>query len=132
MTAGLTRGLAGGTVSGMTGETDIGGRDLPAGEAGTWLERTRAALRHEADAEVPGELLFAAPGLPAGHGVLPFDARGRCPLLDEGGRCTIYDHRPLTCRTYDCRRGRRGRGRRCGGGDRGGSMRPVRVGRLPR
>ena len=24
-------------------------------------------------------------------------------MLDEGGRCTIYAHRPLTCRTYDCR-----------------------------
>ena len=41
--------------------------------------------------------------MPAGHVVLPFDARGRCPLLDEAGRCTIYAHRPRTCRTYDCR-----------------------------
>ena len=24
-------------------------------------------------------------------------------MLDDGGRCTIYEHRPLTCRTYDCR-----------------------------
>jgi len=105
--------------------------DLPAGDFGEWLERMRAALRHEADAdvpcgdccaccstshfvhigpdevetlaEVPDELLFAAPGLPDGHVVLPFDERGRCPLLDEGGRCAIYAHRPLTCRTYDCR-----------------------------
>jgi uncharacterized protein len=104
---------------------------LEAGEFGAWLAAMRRALRHEADAdvpcgdccaccstshfvhigpeegetlaEVPGELLFAAPGMPAGHVVLPFDARGRCPLLDEGGRCTIYDRRPLTCRTYDCR-----------------------------
>jgi uncharacterized protein len=35
--------------------------------------------------------------------LLPYDDRGRCPLLDELGRCTIYAHRPLTCRTYDCR-----------------------------
>lgn len=105
--------------------------DLPAGDFGPWLERMRAALRHEADAdvpcgdccaccstshfvhigpdevetlaEVPGELLFAAPGMQGGNVVLPFDARGRCPLLDEAGRCTIYAHRPLTCRTYDCR-----------------------------
>jgi Fe-S-cluster containining protein len=124
----------------VTGETDTLRGDLPAGEPtgdlpagdfGAWLESMRAALRHEADAdvpcgdccaccstshfvhigpdevetlaEVPGELLFAAPGLPDGHVVLPFDGRGRCPLLDEGGRCTIYAHRPLTCRTYDCR-----------------------------
>jgi Fe-S-cluster containining protein len=115
----------------MTLGTHNGRDDLPAGDFGTWLLRMRAALRHETDAdvpcgdccaccstshfvhvgpdevetlaEVPGGLLFAAPGLPAGHVVLPFDARGRCPLLGEGGRCTIYAHRPLTCRTYDCR-----------------------------
>jgi hypothetical protein len=106
-------------------------RDLPAGDFGAWLERMRSALRHEADADVPcddcsaccstshfvhigpaeaetlalvpPELLFEAPGSPPGHVLLPFDARGRCPLLDEAGLCSIYDHRPLTCRTYDCR-----------------------------
>ena len=105
--------------------------DLPAGAFGAWLEEMRAALRHEADADVPcgdccaccstshfvhvgpeeqdalahipRELLFPAPGMPGGHFVLGYDDRGRCPLLDDGGRCTIYEHRPLTCRTYDCR-----------------------------
>ena len=105
--------------------------DLPAGDFGAWLARMRAALRHEADADVPcGDccaccstahfvhigpqetetlahvppaLVFPAPGLPAGHCVLPYDESGRCPLLDERGRCTIYDWRPRTCRTYDCR-----------------------------
>jgi Fe-S-cluster containining protein len=105
--------------------------DLPAGVFGVWLEQMRAALRHEADADVPcgsccaccstshfvhvgpderealahipRELLFPAPGMPAGHVVLGHDQRGRCPLLDDGGRCTVYEHRPLTCRTYDCR-----------------------------
>ena len=105
--------------------------DLPAGDFCAWHAKMLVALRHEAEAdvpcgdccaccstshfvhiepderatlaEVPGELLFPAPGMPPGHVVLPFDARGRCPLLDEGGRCTIYAHRPLTCRTYDCR-----------------------------
>ena len=57
----------------------------------------------EALAHIPRELLFPAPGMPAGHVVLGYDERGRCPLLDDGGRCTIYEHRPLTCRTYDCR-----------------------------
>lgn len=131
MRRGLTRYAAGGTVCAVNGEPDSSARDLPAGDFGEWIERMRSALRHEADADVPcgdccaccstshfvhigpderealaatpGELLFAAPGLPRGHVVLPFDDRGRCPLLDEGGRCTIYDHRPLTCRTYDCR-----------------------------
>ena len=106
-------------------------QDLPAGDFGAWLERMRAALRHEADADVPcgeccaccstghfvhvgpdeadtlahvpGELLFPAPGMPAGHVLLGYDDRGRCPLLDDRGRCTIYEHRPRTCRTYDCR-----------------------------
>jgi Fe-S-cluster containining protein len=105
--------------------------DLPAGEAGAWLAHMRAALRHEADADVPcgdccaccstshfvhvapdetdtlahvpSELLFAAPGMPGGHLLMGYDDRGRCPLLDEAGLCTIYDHRPRTCRTYDCR-----------------------------
>jgi hypothetical protein len=132
----LTRGLAGGTVCPVSGETDTrrGDRqegDLQAGDFGTWLDRMHAALRGEADtdvpcgdccaccstshfvhiepgeaetlAEVPGELLFEAPGMPVGHMVLPFDERGRCPLLDEAGRCSIYAHRPRTCRTYDCR-----------------------------
>jgi Fe-S-cluster containining protein len=105
--------------------------DLAAGDFGIWLARMRAALRHEADADVPCgdccaccstshfvhiapdetdtlahvpvELLFPAPGMPGGHVLLGYDDRGRCPLLDDGGRCAIYEHRPLTCRTYDCR-----------------------------
>ncbi len=115
----------------MTAAHDIRPGDLPAGEFGAWLAQMRLALRHERDSEVPcgdccaccstshfvhigpGEvetlavvphsLLFPAPGMPDGHLVLPYDERGRCPLLDEAGRCSIYDHRPLTCRTYDCR-----------------------------
>lgn len=55
------------------------------------------ALRH-----IPAALRFPAPGLPKGHVVLGYDEQGRCPMLvDEG--CSIYAHRPRTCRTYDCR-----------------------------
>ena len=107
-----------------------GPRDLPAGEFSSWLRRTRAALRGEGAADVPcgacsaccttshfvhigpeetrslaripRELLFPAPGLPAGTVLLGYDEHGRCPLL-AGGRCSIYEDRPLTCRTYDCR-----------------------------
>lgn len=51
---------------------------------------------------VPDELLFPAPGLPDGHVLMGYDENGRCPMLvDE--RCSIYDHRPRTCRVYDCR-----------------------------
>jgi hypothetical protein len=103
---------------------------LPAGDFGAWLEDLEAALRGEQDSDVPcdgctaccassqfvhvgpdevdalahipGELLFPAPGLPRGHVLMGYDEQGRCPLLTDGG-CSIYDHRPRTCRTYDCR-----------------------------
>jgi uncharacterized protein len=29
----------------------------------------------------------------------------RCPLLDERGRCSVYDSRPFGCRTFFCERG---------------------------
>jgi Fe-S-cluster containining protein len=53
-------------------------------------------------ARVPAELQFPAPGLPDGHVVLGYDERGHCPMLVDGA-CSIYAHRPRTCRTYDCR-----------------------------
>ena len=53
-------------------------------------------------ARVPAALRFAAPGLPAGHVVLGYDERGHCPMLIDGA-CSIYEHRPRTCHTYDCR-----------------------------
>lgn len=31
----------------------------------------------------------------------------RCACMDDAGACTIYDRRPGTCRTYDCREDRR-------------------------
>jgi Fe-S-cluster containining protein len=104
--------------------------ELDAGEFGAWVVGAQAALRGERDSEVPcgscsgcctssqfvhvgpdeqdalahipGELLFPAPGLPEGHLVLGYEARGHCPMLVDG-RCSIYEHRPRTCRTYDCR-----------------------------
>ena len=104
---------------------------LDAGAFGAWIAAMRLALAGKADAgvpcgdccaccstshfvhigpeeretlaRVPRELLFPAPGMPAGHVLLPYDGHGNCPLLDGRGRCTIYAHRPLTCRTYDCR-----------------------------
>ncbi|MCK6525748.1 YkgJ family cysteine cluster protein [Myxococcota bacterium] len=103
---------------------------LPAPRFTAWLAATRRALAEEADADVPcgdctgcctssyfihvrpddkaalaripKKLLFAAPGLPKGHKVMGFDQRGHCPMLVDG-RCSIYEDRPRTCRTYDCR-----------------------------
>jgi Fe-S-cluster containining protein len=51
---------------------------------------------------VPAALRFPAPGLRPGHVVLGYDERGHCPMLVDN-RCSIYEHRPRTCRTYDCR-----------------------------
>jgi uncharacterized protein len=51
---------------------------------------------------IPKELLFPAPGLSKGNMVLGYDEKGRCPMLIND-RCSIYEHRPFTCRTYDCR-----------------------------
>ena len=56
----------------------------------------------DALAHIPRELLFPAPGRPAGHVVMGYDERGHCPMLADG-RCSIYAHRPRACRTYDCR-----------------------------
>ena len=122
---------AGGGPQGRGGPPDADARGLPAGDFSAWLARMREALRSGAGTDVPcgeccaccstahfvhvgpderdvlalvpRELQFPAPGLPAGHVVLPHDERGRCPMLGEDGSCTIYDHRPRTCRVYDCR-----------------------------
>jgi Fe-S-cluster containining protein len=103
---------------------------VPAGELSSWFAAMQVALRGEGDSEVPcgrctaccrsaqfvhiepdetdtlahvpAALRVRAPGRPRGHVVLGYDEHGRCPMLGEHG-CTIYDHRPRTCRTYDCR-----------------------------
>jgi Fe-S-cluster containining protein len=105
-------------------------QDLPAGEFSAWLQGMRDALQGQADSDVPcdgctacctssqfvhigpdetktlsripKELLFPAPRMPAGHALLGYDERGHCPMLRDG-RCSIYEDRPRTCRTYDCR-----------------------------
>ena len=53
-------------------------------------------------ARIPPELLVPAPQMPRGHVVLGYDEHGHCPMLVDGA-CSIYDDRPRTCRTYDCR-----------------------------
>ena len=53
-------------------------------------------------AHIPAALLFPAPRMERGHVLLGYDERGHCPMLTDRG-CSIYEHRPRTCRTYDCR-----------------------------
>ena len=101
-----------------------------AGDFSTWLTQIVAAMNGTAEAVVPcGEctgcctssqfvhiepdemaalaaipkaLTFPAPGMPKGHRLMGYDERGHCPMLVDN-RCSIYDSRPRTCRTYDCR-----------------------------
>jgi Fe-S-cluster containining protein len=101
-----------------------------AGPLSEWLAEMQSALRGESDARVPCDgctaccrssqfitvgpdesetlahipraLLFPAPNLPPGHVVFGYDERGHCPMLVDDA-CSIYEHRPRACRTYDCR-----------------------------
>jgi hypothetical protein len=105
-------------------------RDLPAGDFSAWMIEMQGALRGERGSDVPcggctacctssqfihigpdetdtlshipAALLFPAPRLPRGHVVLGYDEHGHCPMLIDA-TCSIYEHRPRTCRTYDCR-----------------------------
>ena len=114
----------------MAGGVPRDDRDLAAGDFSPWIEGMHAAIRGERGSDVPcggctacctssqfvhigpdetdtlsyipAELLFPAPRLPAGHVVMGYDERGHCPMLIDN-RCSIYEHRPQTCRTYDCR-----------------------------
>ena len=104
--------------------------ELPATPFAAWLRSTRATLREDEPADVPcgscnaccrtfhqihlrpgekrarkrlpNEYLSVARGLPPGYLLLGFTETGACPVLIDG-RCTIYEDRPLVCRTYDCR-----------------------------
>ncbi len=103
---------------------------LMAGEFSAWIVDMQAALLGESGAQVPccgctacctssqfvhiapdetdtlshipADILFPAPRLPPGHVLLGYDEEGRCPMLIDN-RCSIYEHRPRTCRAYDCR-----------------------------
>jgi Fe-S-cluster containining protein len=35
--------------------------------------------------------------------MLPLSGERRCPLLSDEGRCTVYEARPLGCRTFFCK-----------------------------
>ncbi len=103
---------------------------LHAGDFSAWLAGMKLALAGKADSDVPCDgctacctssqfvhiepdetetlaripaaLLFPAPRQPRGNVLLGYDEKGHCPMLIDGA-CSIYEHRPRTCRTYDCR-----------------------------
>jgi Fe-S-cluster containining protein len=102
---------------------------LDAGEFRQWVTAARQAIAEGGEADVPCQgctaccrssqfvevgpdetaalahinpaLLFPAPGRP-GFKLLGYDERGHCPMLIND-QCSIYEHRPRACRTYDCR-----------------------------
>lgn len=102
---------------------------LPAGNFSEWLRAMRTALAggpgmqvscgdcvgcctssyfikvrpHETDTRqrIPPQYLSPSPIEP-GVSLMGFDAAGHCPMFGNHG-CSIYAHRPETCRTYDCR-----------------------------
>ena len=104
--------------------------DSDAGDFASWLSGAQRAIRGETTADVPcgvctacctssqfihirpeetatlaripQALLFPAPRLPKGHVLMGYDQHGHCPMFVDGG-CSIYEDRPTTCRTYDCR-----------------------------
>ena len=114
----------------MEAEEVIQEQNMPVGGFLSWLLRTRRALITEAAvdvpcgecracctssyfihigpdetetlARIPKELLFPAPRLPKGNVLLGYDKKGHCPLFINN-TCSIYDQRPRTCATYDCR-----------------------------
>jgi uncharacterized protein len=85
---------------------DGGDSDVPCGSCTACCRSSQFILVTPDDvdaiAHIPGELLFPAPLRPEGYFVMGYTKRGHCPMLKHD-RCTIYEHRPNTCRVYDCR-----------------------------
>jgi Fe-S-cluster containining protein len=83
-----------------------GGTEVPCGDCvGCCTSSYFIPIRpedKEALAGIPARLLVSAPGAPPGHRMMRYLEDGTCPMLDSG-KCTIYRHRPQTCRDYDCR-----------------------------
>jgi Fe-S-cluster containining protein len=104
-------GIDAGTFSEWLRETVLagareGGAVVPCGDCTACCTSSQFVLiepdETETKARIRPELLFPAPGLPRGNVVLGYDGHGHCPMFVDG-RCSIYEHRPRTCRTYDCR-----------------------------
>lgn len=109
----------------MTDPTEI----VDAGPFAAWLEAMRDVLRGRRDADVPcgscvgccassypiplraedrvardevPEQWLIGPARPGERWLMGFREDGSCPFLEQR-QCSIYAHRPQTCRDYDCR-----------------------------
>ncbi|MEC5160461.1 MULTISPECIES: YkgJ family cysteine cluster protein [unclassified Janthinobacterium] len=82
------------------------GSDVPCGECNACCRSSYFIHLTPADTQavkrIPKALLFPAPGLPKGNVLMGYNDKGQCPMLVEN-TCSIYAHRPQTCRDYDCR-----------------------------
>lgn len=95
--------------------------EIHAGDFDAWLRGMIASLRGDEGTEVPcGSCVGCCISsyhiplrpedraarvripAPAGHAMMGYGPDGHCPMFDGSG-CTIYPHRPQTCRDYDCR-----------------------------
>lgn len=83
-----------------------GGTTVPCGDCrGCCISSYSILVRPEdrdALAVIPAHLLTKAPALGAGVKAMGYLPDGTCPML-LAGECSIYEHRPQTCRDYDCR-----------------------------
>ena len=84
------------------------GMDVPCGDCTACCQSS--LFIHIADDEpareaIPHVLQFPAPGK-SKTWVMGYNEHGRCPMLKvtgENATCTVYNARPNTCRTFDCR-----------------------------
>lgn len=100
-----------------------------AGKFSAWLEMTKGTIQNRGDVKVPcgnctacctsgfyiavgkhelgalkripEDLLNKIPGMPDLY-YIGFNKKGHCHLLKDG-LCSIYEDRPYSCRTFDCR-----------------------------
>jgi Fe-S-cluster containining protein len=83
-----------------------GGTNVPCGDCvGCCVSSYFIPIRpqdSQAREHIPAQFLVSAPGQPNGHSMMGYLDDGKCPMLNAG-KCSIYHHRPQTCRDYDCR-----------------------------
>ena len=105
--SGRAAGRFGPWLAGMEAALDgVNDSDVPCGSCTACCHASQfihiAPDETDTISHIPRELLFPAPRAPKGHVLMGYDRDGRCPMLVDD-RCSIYAHRPRTCRTYDCR-----------------------------
>jgi Fe-S-cluster containining protein len=89
-----------GALAGSTG-MDVACGDCRGCCTSSYFIKVRA---HEAAAleHIGADNLRPVPDASNGSMLMGFDEQGHC-FMFANGNCSIYSHRPETCRTYDCR-----------------------------